>query len=120
MEMLQFQKVASITHRVVEDSGLFVVICTPKQHQMVWTMAGVAGWEEDHVSMVLCKVPVYKDTDTTKRSLIISVWKKIEAPPECHLPQPKEDAWFDTHVEDEWTMKDGQPLRGTSIKIKVT
>ena len=117
MEILEFQRVASITHQIVEDSGIFVVICTPNQHQMVWAMAGAAGWAEDHVSMAVCKVPMYKDANMTRRSLVISVWKKIEAPIDCDIPQPKEDTWFNTHVEEEWTMKDGQPLRGTIYTV---
>ena len=49
----------------------------------------------------------------TKRCLLVSVWKKLYAPIDVAIPKPKEDAWFDPHVQEEWTMKDGQPLRGT-------
>ena len=113
MEMEEFGTVARLIHAIVEDSGIFVVVYTPNQHQMVWSMAGAAGWTEDHVTMAVCKVPIDKVTSLTKQSLLISVWKKIYAPIELDIRKPEEDTWFDTHLEEDWTIKDGQPLRGT-------
>ena len=80
MEMEEFGTVTRLIHAIVEDSRIFVVVCTPNQHQMVCSMAGAAGWTEDHVTMAVCKVTIYKATSLTKRSLLISVWKKIYAP----------------------------------------
>ena len=64
-------------------------------------MAGAARWTEDHVTMAVCKEPIYKATSMTKRSLLISVWKKIFAPIDLDIRKPKEDTWFDTHVEQD-------------------
>ena len=112
MEMEEFGIVARLIHAIVEDNKIFVVVCTPNQHQMVWNMAGVAGWREDHVTMAVCKVPIYKETPMTKRSLLISVWIKLFAPIDLDIRKPKEDTWLDTHVKQDWTIKDGQPLTG--------
>ena len=35
MEMEEFGTVARLIHAIVEDNGIFVVVCTPNQHQMV-------------------------------------------------------------------------------------
>ena len=110
--MLEFGKVAGLSHKTMKDGGIFLVTCTPNQHQMVWAMAGAVGWTQDQLSTTFCKVPIYKDADMTKRCLLISVWKKLYAPIDVAIPKPK-DAWFDPHVQEEWTMKDGQPLRST-------
>ena len=101
MEMEEFGTVARLIHAIVEDSGIFVVVRTPNQHQMVWNMAGAAGWTEDHVTMAVCKVPIYKATSLTKRSLLISVWKKIYALIELDIRKPEEDTSFDNHVEED-------------------
>ena len=43
MEMEEFGTVARLIHAIVEDNRIFVVVCTPNQHQMVWSMVGAAG-----------------------------------------------------------------------------
>ena len=116
IELLEVGKIARLSQETAEDDVIFVVICTPDQHQMVLAMVGAAGWTEDHV----CKVPIYKEANMTKRCLIISVCKKTYALADLEIPRPEEDTWFDTYVEDEWTMKDGKPLRGSgNIFLKI-
>ena len=39
--------------------------------------------------------------------------EKVEAAPDLEIARPNTDTWFDTQTEEDWTMKDGQPLRGT-------
>lgn len=101
IEVSEFGRVARLTHGTVEDSGMFVVVCTPNQHEFVISMAGTAGWIEDHVSIAFCKVPIYKDRDITRRCLLISVMKKVETAPDLQIRRPKTDAWFDTQDEEE-------------------
>ena len=44
---------------------------------------------------------------------MISMMKKVEATLDLEIARPNTDAWFDTQAKEDWTMKDGQPLRGT-------
>ena len=113
IDVTEFGRVARLTHGTIEDSGIFVVVCTPNQHDFVLSMAGAARGTKDHASIAFCKVPIYKEGDITRRCLMISVMKKVEAAPDLEIARPNTDAWFDTQAEEDWTMKDGQPLQGT-------
>ena len=55
IEVVEFGKVARLSHEIVEDSGIIVLICTPNQHQMVMAMVMRL---DDHASITFCKVPI--------------------------------------------------------------
>lgn len=81
---------------------------------MIVQMSSATGWVEDHTVTTICNTPIYKDTNITKRCLMISVWKKLLAPTNIQLPKPFENIWCDTHVEDKWTKQNNEPLQGKS------
>ena len=95
-----------------DNSGLLIVICTPSQHSLVLDMVGVAGWRENHNIVTLCATPHFKDDELTKCSLFICVFAKPNVKHNFTIPHPFYDTWCDRLREDEWTMEEGQPLRG--------
>lgn len=116
MDVCQFGKIARLSYLTADDDGLFIVVCTPSMYQMVFDVGGAAGWEIDHSTVAICKTPVCKEHEMSMRSLLVTVWKKIQPPRTVDISRPMEDTWFDTIEEHEWTLQEnGQPLRGNSI-----
>ena len=91
---------------------IILVICTPSQHSLVLDMAGAVGWRENHNIVTLCATPHFKDDELTKRSLVICVFAKSNVKHNFTIPHPSSDTWCDSLQEDEWTMDEGQSLRG--------